>query len=351
MQEQPPEPNDPMENSDLPFAGLLKDLLQEWESAEAQSAGDAMALEADAPSDDAEFAEPISADVLLSRFSAEQVIEDVEPQVEPVQAEEPAEESQLASLLSLDSAFRSDEDPAPALAEPVVEPVEEFVEPAAESVENLVEPVPDTPVEDWVEQQPERAPVPEPASTPEPAGDGALAALMGSIEQEIRKSDSATGAALRKDSRSLERYITFALAGATYALELKGVLETDRLPRSTNVPGTPVFVRGVTNLRGEILALLDLRLLFDLEPAEQPGAGRMLVVKETNSGSACGLIVDRLGGMALMAREELQPIQQGVEDKVSAVLSGIGEHRGRLVNVLDLEKLFATSEIRELAGV
>jgi purine-binding chemotaxis protein CheW len=74
--------------------------------------------------------------------------------------------------------------------------------------------------------------------------------------------------------------VGFVLAGERYGIESRFVREVARLTRFTPVPGTPAFVLGVTNLRGEILALFDLRQLLGIVPEGVTDLGRIVVLGE-----------------------------------------------------------------------
>ena len=141
--------------------------------------------------------------------------------------------------------------------------------------------------------------------------------------------------------------IVFLLGETRYAIPIRNVLELDAMPRITTVPNVPGFVRGVTNLRGEILAVLDLRMLLGLAPAESAERGRILIVR-TKDQQTAALAVDEVRGTAAPALADLA--QSPVQDAVTPFLSGVGEHQNRVLNVLDVDKLFGTPELRQLAA-
>jgi chemotaxis signal transduction protein len=160
--------------------------------------------------------------------------------------------------------------------------------------------------------------------------------------------------------RSVEEgFVVFHLGGESFAIALRQVVEADRLPAITPVPFVPEFVRGVANRRGEVLLLIDLRLLFGVEQevgvVSRPiGDGRMLVVRRSESEPAAALVVDSLGGIAWMNRlHQAAPLESRlgpVADKLAELLSATGEHRGVPLPVVDLDRLFARKELEELAA-
>ena len=92
--------------------------------------------------------------------------------------------------------------------------------------------------------------------------------------------------------------VGFVLAGERYGIESRFVREVARLTRFTPVPGTPGFVLGVTNLRGEILALFDLRRLLGVVPEGVTDLGRIVVVGEHRR--EFGLIADAASEMVYL---------------------------------------------------
>lgn len=154
--------------------------------------------------------------------------------------------------------------------------------------------------------------------------------------------------AARQPART-DDYVVFTLAGTQYALPLAQVTEMDKAPRVTAIPHSPDFVLGVTNLRGDIVALLDLRLLLGLPHSDDPRLGRMIVVRVEagDQWTVAGLLVDSVVGIAPVAGNTLQKPVGPDEDRAAAFLRGVCEHREQLLNVLDLDLLFRSAEMQQ----
>lgn len=188
----------------------------------------------------------------------------------------------------------------------------------------------------------------EAESESEVESDDSLRRLVGQMLAEMAASAMPQDQTPSPDAgaaRATERFLSFSLAGEVYAVALAGILETDRLPRVTRVPGLPAWAIGVSNLRGAIIPVVDLRRLLSLEEAENPQDGRILVVRPSPGDPPAALVVDRLEGVALLAPGELHPAQQWLDSKVLPYLEGIGSFKGRLVNVLDLGRLFGATGV------
>ncbi|HTS60466.1 MAG TPA: chemotaxis protein CheW [Candidatus Acidoferrales bacterium] len=181
--------------------------------------------------------------------------------------------------------------------------------------------------------------------------DNGLDSLISEIDRENRpvlgddlfvEANRAAAAATQLDS-----CIVFLLAETRYALPIRSVLELDAMPRVTTVPNVPGFVRGVTNLRGEIVVVLDLRALLGLAAFESAERGRILVVR-TKDQQTAALAVDEVRGTAALALAELA--QSPIHDALTPFLLGVGEHQDRVLNVLDLDKLFGMPELQQLTA-
>lgn len=188
-------------------------------------------------------------------------------------------------------------------------------------------------------------PVPEAESERD---DGALRLLLGTMKRELAESvQPRQPEPLPGAGRVTERFLAFQLAGESYAVPLTRVMETERIPKLTTVPGLPAFVLGVANLRGAVLPLVDLAMLLELESTGRPHDARILVVRPSPDDSPVALVVDALQGVAMLAREELHRTPHWLDGRTTPFLEGIGSHKGRLLSVLDLDRVFAASELRE----
>lgn len=146
-----------------------------------------------------------------------------------------------------------------------------------------------------------------------------------------------------------ERFVVFRLAEKSYGIAMQRVLETDRMPQVTFVPGLPSSLRGITNLRGDILPIVDLRQLLGWGETELTAGNRLIVVKST-ADSQVGLIVDALGGLGTFGVDRSGGVERSENAVENELLNGSGEHKGQQVNVLDLDKVFTATELQELAA-
>ena len=207
-------------------------------------------------------------------------------------------------------------------------------------------------------EAPEQAPVSAVESEPAFPGQGVLTeldALVAEIDQEtgdaFRNAQQFTSEVERpaKEAQGGTSCIVFLLDGTRYALPIRNVLETDTMPRITAVPNVPPFVRGVTNVRGEIISVLDLRSLFGMERWEFAERGRILIIRAADQQTAA-VAVDEVRGTASLPLGGIRPPAGPIHDKVMSVLLGVGEYEDQVLNVLDVDKIFRMPEIQQVTA-
>jgi purine-binding chemotaxis protein CheW len=142
------------------------------------------------------------------------------------------------------------------------------------------------------------------------------------------------------------RFVRFTVGVTAYAIGEMFVTELDRMPRITLVPQTPEWLRGVTNLRGEILSVVDLRVYLGLGPT--PAAtGRMLVLRLPGEDFSLGLLVDTVDGIVAVEDVAIHPPAATLEGALAPFLQGMAVVGDQLIAVLDLERLLRSSDIRQ----
>ncbi|CAK0755562.1 purine-binding chemotaxis protein CheW [Gammaproteobacteria bacterium] len=150
---------------------------------------------------------------------------------------------------------------------------------------------------------------------------------------ETRARKAAQVPAKPDESKYLE-ILGFVLAGETYAIETRHVREVCRLKDLTALPGTPPFLAGVMNLRGQILAIIDLRKVFEFPDRGLTELNRVIVLK--GGGNELGLLADSIEGvrrLAISALQDCLPTLTGVREKF---LKGV---TGQMLVVLDGSRL------------
>lgn len=178
-----------------------------------------------------------------------------------------------------------------------------------------------------------------------------LDSLFGDLAAHNAADDAAPVAAAPEEvPANAEKFVLFSLDEARYAVAIHQVIEADRVPQVTRVPNVPDFVRGVINLRGDILSLIDLRTLWGLPLLDQGKSARLLVVRSSGEQSVTGLLVDDINGIANIAPESLAVLQSQRNERIAPLLRGVYEHQQQSLHLIDLERLFLSPEIQQLAA-
>lgn len=159
---------------------------------------------------------------------------------------------------------------------------------------------------------------------------------------QAMNSDIGLGVAVNAD-----QYLTFMLAGEEYGVDILRVQEIKGWDKVTPIPGTPAYVRGVINLRGTIVPIIDLRLRFDIEQIDYGPTTVMIVLKveAADRDRIMGIVVDAVSDVYAVPAEELRPAPDfGGHVRVEYV-RGLATVDEKMVIVLDIDELLDTREI------
>jgi purine-binding chemotaxis protein CheW len=173
----------------------------------------------------------------------------------------------------------------------------------------------------------------------------AVAVADGQLEGPVAATVTVAGDSAR-DAAHGDRYVLLSIASAHYAVLEAFVTELERIPKITPVPNVPAWVRGVTNLRGDILSVIDMRAFLGLEMTSSHAA-RMLVVRLPGEEFLAGLLVDGVDRIVAVPRHAITPPESSLEGTLAVYLSGVCVIDERLVAVLDLDRLLRSSIIRQ----
>lgn len=134
--------------------------------------------------------------------------------------------------------------------------------------------------------------------------------------------------------------IEFMLASERYGIEASYVREVYPLRELVPIPGTPPFILGITNLRGKIVSVTDIKKLFDLPEKGLTELDKIIVVQA--NGMEMGIHADVVIAMRTVALEEIQPPPPTLTGIRERYLKGITKEQ---VTILDMEKVFSDKNI------
>ena len=149
------------------------------------------------------------------------------------------------------------------------------------------------------------------------------------------------------------QYLTFKLAEEIFAVDVAKVREILEFTSITKVPQTPDFMRGVINLRGSVVPVMDMRLKFGMPVTEKTVNTCIIVVEVNHEGETIiiGALADSVQEVFELEPEQIEPAPRiGTKLNTDFIL-GMGKHDGAFIMILDIDRTFTSEEIATAGGV
>ncbi len=140
-----------------------------------------------------------------------------------------------------------------------------------------------------------------------------------------------------------EQFIIFTLAHTEYALRLSAIVEINPRPVLTPLTSGPAWVLGRTNLRDDVVAVLDLRLFFGY-PVQHSREERLVVVTGTD-GAKAGFVVDSIRGLRRLTIGTTHQAVIGFDEQITPYIKQLTEHDNRSLAIFDTDRLLANNPI------
>ncbi len=142
------------------------------------------------------------------------------------------------------------------------------------------------------------------------------------------------------------KYLTFGLGEEVYGLEILKVQEIIGLMHVTRVPGLPDVIRGVVNLRGKVIPVVDLRRQFSMELKADTERTCIIVVRIWRDGAAVtvGLIVDDVREVLAITEAQLEAVPRFGGDVETGFLLGMAKLSPRVVMLLDVDRVLSSTQ-------
>ncbi|NDP40760.1 MAG: purine-binding chemotaxis protein CheW [Rhodoferax sp.] len=150
-----------------------------------------------------------------------------------------------------------------------------------------------------------------------------------------------------------QQYLTFMLGGETFAIGILGIKEIIEYNGLTEVPMMPACIRGVINLRGAVVPVLDLAARFG-KPASAVTKKTCIVIVEVESGEErhdMGVVVDAVNAVLEIPRSEIEPPPSFGAKIRSDFIEGMGKVAGKFVILLNVHQVLSTDELGALGQV
>lgn len=168
--------------------------------------------------------------------------------------------------------------------------------------------------------------------------------------------------AIKNDGSNKEKFLTFALGDEEYGQEILRVREIIGMIDITPLPQTPEYVKGVINLRGKIIPVIELRVKFAMESIDYTEETCIIVVEVTDGGNPdeqfhMGVIVDSVSEVLDISRNQIEPAPQFGCTVNTEYIMGMGKVPGKdnekdkVIILLDINKVMTQSEMETLSSV
>ncbi|MBT2774534.1 chemotaxis protein CheW [Halomonas sp. ISL-60] len=155
-------------------------------------------------------------------------------------------------------------------------------------------------------------------------------------------SQSNSGAVLAAEAENRE-FLVFSLGDEEYAIDILKVQEIRGYENVTRIANAPDFIKGVTNLRGVIVPIVDLRIKFHFDKVEYGGQTVVIVVNVADR--VVGIVVDGVSDVMTLTPDQIKPAPEFGVTLSSDFLSGLGSLDDRMLVLVDIDKLLTSDEM------
>lgn len=147
--------------------------------------------------------------------------------------------------------------------------------------------------------------------------------------------------------KKTSQYLTFRVGDEVFALEVAQVREVLDMITITKVPRSPEFMRGVINVRGSVVPVVDLRLKFGLSKTESSMDTRIIVMDLFLDGenTTIGALADSVNEVMDLDSSQIEPPPKIGMRWRTEFIRGIGKHDGQFIILLDIDRVFTSDEL------
>ena len=150
-------------------------------------------------------------------------------------------------------------------------------------------------------------------------------------------------------NEELNMMIGFTIGDEEYGVDIQTVKEVIRIEQITRLPRSPLFVKGVINLRGDIIPIIDLRERFGIERQDYVDTSRIIVVEM--EGKSIGMVVDSVESVIRLSQDDVVPPPSLVGGLSEKYLNGVGKFGEKLIVLLNIDRILSMEEFDELDRV
>ena len=142
------------------------------------------------------------------------------------------------------------------------------------------------------------------------------------------------------------QWVTFKLDNETYGINVMLVQEVLRYSEIAPVPGAPLYVLGIINLRGNVVTVIDTRSRFGLESSEITDSTRVVIIE--SESQVIGILVDSVAEVVYLRASDIDDAPNVGNDESAKFIQGVSNREGELLILVDLNKLLSDDEWDEV---
>lgn len=143
------------------------------------------------------------------------------------------------------------------------------------------------------------------------------------------------------------QWVTFRLGNETYGINVMQVQEVLRYTDIAPVPGAPIYVLGIINLRGNVVTVIDTCQRFGLQPIDVTDNTRIVIIEADSQ--VIGILVDSVAEVVYLRSSEIESAPNVGNDESAKFIQGVANRNGELLILVDLNKLLSDSEWADLS--
>jgi purine-binding chemotaxis protein CheW len=147
----------------------------------------------------------------------------------------------------------------------------------------------------------------------------------------------------KDESGFAQEYLTFTLGPEEYAIDILKVQEIRGYENPTTIANAPAFLKGVINLRGTIVPIVDMRIKFNVGKADYTPFTVVIILNI--AGRVVGIVVDSVSDVTMLRADQIRPAPEFAATVDTKYINGLGTLGERMLIVVDIEKLMISSEM------
>ena len=173
------------------------------------------------------------------------------------------------------------------------------------------------------------------------------------LQQAVAAKPGSKTALVAAGSAEIAQYLTFNLSAEMYAVGILNVKEIIEYGQITEIPMMPPFIRGVINLRGAVVPVIDLAARFGGQPTKTSRRTCIVIIELTSHDEHhdIGVVVDAVSEVLEVSAADIEPPPAFGAGIRADFIHGMGKIGGKFVIMLDIKKVLSVDEIAELATV